>query len=129
MSKWMIYAKKADFRGISKKFGISPVTARVIRNRDVEDEEDIRKYLRGTMADLDDAELLPGLKDAAFVLKRKIVGGERIRIIGDYDVDGICCGAIMMVGLRALGYEDHASVRLPKRFSEGYGVSETAIDE
>ena len=95
MSKWMIYAKKADFRGISQKFGISPVTARVIRNRDVEDEEEIRKYLHGTMADLDDAELLPGLKDAVFVLKRKIVGGERIRIIGDYDVDGICSTYIL----------------------------------
>ncbi len=127
MSKWMIYAKKADFRGISQKFGISPVTARVIRNRDVEDEEDIRKYLHGTMADLDDAELLPGLKDAAFVLKRKIVGGEKIRIIGDYDVDGICSTYILWKLISFLGGE--VSTAIPERIRDGYGINDRLVEE
>ena len=127
MSKWMIYAKKADFRAISQEFHISPVTARVIRNRDVEDREEIRRYLRGTLADLDDPEKLPGLKDAAFVLKRKIVGGAGIRVIGDYDVDGICSTYILWRMISFLGGE--VSTAIPERIRDGYGINDRLVEE
>lgn len=72
---------------------------------------------------------IDGLSQARDMIQTAIQEKRHIYIFGDYDVDGICCGAVMTVGLRALGYEDHVTVRLPKRFSEGYGVSEKAIDE
>ena len=72
---------------------------------------------------------IDGLSQARDMIQAAIQEKRHIYIFGDYDVDGICCGAVMTVGLRALGYEDHVTVRLPKRFSEGYGVSEKAIDE
>ena len=127
MSKWMIYAKKADFRSIAQEFSISPVTARVIRNRDVEGSENIRRFLSGTMADLDEPESVPGLKDAAFVLRRKIVGGAKIRVIGDYDVDGICSTYILWRLISFLG--GCVDTAIPERVRDGYGINDRLVEE
>ena len=91
MAKWMVAAKKADFNKIAKEYGISPVLARIMRNRDICEDEDIRKFLKGTMADLNGPFLTKGMDQASALLLAKIREEERIRCIGDYDVDGVGC--------------------------------------
>lgn len=127
MSKWMIYAKKADFQGIARELGISPVTVRVMRNRNLETKEAMDVFLHGTMADMEEPEKIPGLKDAAFVLRHKILEGKSIRIIGDYDVDGICSAYILWRLISYLGGE--VSARIPERLRDGYGINERLVEE
>ena len=103
MAKWYVAAKKADFNGIGQRFSISPVLARVIRNRDIEGEEAIEKYLHGTIRDLYDPAFLKGSREAVLLLKDKIKGQMPIRVIGDYDADGICSSYILKRGLEACG--------------------------
>ena len=90
MSKWMVAAKRADFNKIAQQYGISPVLARIIRNRDVVEERDIEKFLHGTRADLYPPLLLKDMEKAVDILLEKTAAGKHIRIIGDYDIDGIC---------------------------------------
>ena len=92
----MLQTKKADFSGIAGRFGISPVTARIIRNRDVVGDEAIRRYLTGTPKDLYDPHLLKGADQAAALLQEKIRAGKRIRIVGDYDIDGVCSTYLLL---------------------------------
>ncbi len=127
MSKWMIYAKKADFQGIARALSISPVTVRVMRNRDLENAASMSKFLYGTLADLDDPEDITGLKDAAFVLRHQILEGKKIRIIGDYDVDGICSTYILWRLISYLGGE--VSTRIPDRLKDGYGINDRLVEE
>ena len=87
--KWIVTAKRADFNKIARACGISPVLARLIRNRDVIGEEATEKFLRGTLEDLHDPALLPDAERAVDILAKKRGEGKRIRIIGDYDVDGL----------------------------------------
>ena len=82
MAKWYVAAKKADFQGISEKYGISPVTARIIRNRDMVEEEEIRKFLEGGMEDLYSPALLKGMEETVGLLQKKIREKRPIRIIG-----------------------------------------------
>ena len=95
MSKWMVAAKRADFDAIARKYQISPVLARIIRNRDVTKDEDIDKFLNGTRADLYAPRLLKDMDKAVNILLQKISEGKHIRIIGDYDIDGICSTYIL----------------------------------
>lgn len=88
MAKWFVAAKRADFQKIGETFGISPVLARIIRNRDIVEEDDIRKYLQGTVEEMYDPGLLLGMECAVEILERKIRENKQIRIIGDYDADG-----------------------------------------
>ncbi len=127
MSKWMIYAKKADFQGIARELGISPVTVRVMRNRNLETKEAMQVFLQGTMADMEEPEKIPGLKDAAFVLRHKILERKSIRIIGDYDVDGICSTYILWRLISYLGGE--VSARIPERLRDGYGINDRLVEE
>ena len=101
MAQWFIAAKKADFSGIGERFGIDPVVARIIRNRDVVEERDIRKFLYGKKEDMYDPGLLKDMDRAVAVLGEKIRQGMKIRIIGDYDADGICAAYILVRGLTA----------------------------
>ena len=87
---WMLQTKRADFAALAERFKISPVTARIIRNRDVAGEEDMARYLHGTIRDLYDPHLLKGMDRAVSLLCGKIKAGARIRIVGDYDIDGVC---------------------------------------
>ena len=89
-TQWLIQAKKADFNSIGAAFGISPVTARLIRNRDVVGMDAVYQYLNGTVEDLYEPALLPDMGRCLQVLQEKIQGKKRIRIVGDYDIDGIC---------------------------------------
>ena len=101
MAKWMVSAKKADFNAIAEKFRIDPVIARIIRNRDIVGEEAIDRFLHGTLQDLHDPFLLADAQKGAEIVREKIAGGKRIRIIGDYDIDGICSTYILLAGKRA----------------------------
>lgn len=126
MARWMVAAKKADFDEIAAKYHISPVLARIMRNRDVVGDEEIEKYLYGDIKDLYDPLLLKDLKKAAEIIMEKIRGGKKIRIIGDYDVDGICAAYILLMGIRALG--GTVDTVIPHRQKDGYGLNEHLIE-
>lgn len=127
MSRWMVAAKRADFNAIAEKYQISPVLARIIRNRDVIGDEDINKFLNGTRADLYAPQLLKDMDKAIDILLRKIAEGKRIRIIGDYDIDGICSTYILYKGLTACGAD--VDTAIPHRIHDGYGLNEHLIQE
>ncbi len=127
MSKWMIAAKKADFNHISEKFGISPITARLIRNRDVIGDDQIEVFLKGNLRGLHDPHLLLDIDKAASNMKGVIEKGGKIRIIGDYDVDGICSSYILLAGLKFAGAD--VDCMLPDRVKDGYGINNNLIDQ
>ena len=120
-AKWMLYAKKADFNGIGTHFHINPVIARIIRNRDVCGDENIEKYLRGTWKDLYSPHRLKDADLAAGLLLEKIRQGKRIRIVGDYDIDGVCSTYLLYKGLKRLGAA--VDYEIPDRIKDGYGIN------
>ena len=126
MSKWMVAAKKADFYAIAQQYHISPVMARIIRNRDVIEEADIRKFLHGTRQDLYAPDLLKDMDKAVDILLDKIAQNKQIRIIGDYDIDGVNASFILLRGLRRC--HANADVEIPDRMKDGYGINETLIE-
>lgn len=119
--KWFITAKRADFQEIARTFGIDPVTARIIRNRDVVGEEAIRTYLLGSYEDLGDPEALKDCRRAAEILRGKIREGKKIRIIGDYDIDGVNASYILWKGLARC--KAQADCEIPDRMKDGYGLN------
>ena len=127
MAKWFVAAKRADFNKIAQEFGISPVLARIIRNRDIVGDEQIRKYLYGTIDELYDPWLLKGMKEAVAILEQKIKDGEKIRIIGDYDADGVCSTFILKRGLEYCGAI--VDTAIPHRMKDGYGLNEHLVEE
>ncbi|MDE6910601.1 MAG: single-stranded-DNA-specific exonuclease RecJ [Lachnospiraceae bacterium] len=127
MSKWMVAAKKADFDAISRKYHISPVLARIIRNRDVVADQDIDRFLNGTREHLYAPGLLKDMDKAVDILLEKIAQGKHIRIIGDYDIDGICSTYILYRGLTECGAD--ADTSIPHRIRDGYGLNENLIQE
>lgn len=124
--KWILQTKRADFQGIAKRFGINPVTARIIRNRDVISEEAIQRYLYGTVRDLYSPHLLQGADQAAGLLEKKIRAGKKIRIVGDYDIDGVCSTYILYTALNQAGAD--VDYKIPDRIRDGYGINETIIE-
>ena len=122
---WMLYAKKADFQEIGHKFHISPILARLIRNRDVVGDEAIERYLNGTVDQMHSPELLPDLTLAAGILEQKISAGAPVRIVGDYDIDGVCSTCILYQGLKRLGVK--VDYEIPDRVKDGYGINESII--
>lgn len=123
---WMLYGKKADFNAIAAKYHISPVTARIIRNRDIQGDEAVGRYLNGGLADLYDPRLLPDLELAVQILTRERERGSHIRIVGDYDIDGVCSTTILYQGLRRLGAR--VDYVIPERIRDGYGINEHIIE-
>lgn len=122
---WMLQTKKADFNALARRFKISPVTARIIRNRDVVGESEIQRYLYGNLDDLYDPHLLKDMDRAVGILKGKIENGLRIRIVGDYDIDGICSTYLLYQGLGRCGAK--ADYQIPERIRDGYGINESII--
>ena len=127
MEKWVVCTKKADFYGIAEKFKINPVIARLIRNRDVIGDEKIQEYLHGTLADLPSGRKMKDLEKAAEILEKKIQEGCRIRIIGDYDIDGVTSTTILLKGLKRLGA--NVDTCIPDRIKDGYGINEHLISK
>ena len=125
-SKWMIYAKKADFEDIGKRYKISPVTARIIRNREVEGEEALNRYLYGGLEDLHSPWLLKDVQKAVDILEEKIGSGKRVRIVGDYDIDGVCSVYLLYRALTRVGAD--VDYEIPDRIKDGYGINELIIE-
>lgn len=126
MEKWFLTMKKADFNSIARKYHISPITARLIRNRDVIGDEAIDFYLNGTIADLYDGMLMQDMDKAVEILAEKIGEEKQIRIIGDYDIDGVNATYILQEGLSGLGA--HVDTDIPDRIKDGYGLNIDLID-
>lgn len=124
-SVWMLQTKRADFNAISARFHISPVTARIIRNRDVEGEEAVDRYLNGTLDQLYDPHLMKDMDKAVALIHEKIREGVRIRIVGDYDIDGVCSTYLLYKGLTRCG--GHVDYQIPERIRDGYGINESII--
>jgi len=127
MEKWFVAAKKADFAQWSRKFHIDQVLARIIRNRDVESEADVEKFLHGNMKDCYSPWLLEGMKQGVTLLQEEIADGNHIRVIGDYDVDGVCSTYILTEGLKRLGAK--VDTAIPHRMKDGYGLNDHLIQE
>ncbi len=127
MKKWVVAAKKADFNGIAEKYNITPMLARIIRNRDVIEDADINKFLNGTLEDLYPAGLLKDIDKAVDIIREAKKNGLKTRIVGDYDIDGVCASYILYKGFSKFGLE--SDVRLPDRVRDGYGLNSNIIDE
>ena len=123
----MVAAKRADFKGIGERFGIDQVTARIIRNRDVIGEKAIEKYLHGSRKDFYSPWLLKDMEKAVAILQEKIENRNRIRIIGDYDIDGVMSTYILLESLRGLGCD--VDMMIPNRITDGYGINEHLIEQ
>ena len=126
MEQWVLLRKGADFEGIGKRFQISPRLACLIRNRDVIGDEAIAQYLNGTIADLYDGMLMKDMDKAVDILREKIAEQKRIRVIGDYDIDGVNATYILLEGLEKLGAEVDSDI--PSRMKDGYGLNVELIE-
>ena len=126
MEKWFLTMKKADFQEIAGRFHISPITARLIRNKDLTTMEEIDAYLNGTISDLYDGMLMKDMDRAIEILSEKIREKQKIRVIGDYDIDGINATYILQEGLVRLGAE--VDTDIPDRIRDGYGLNRLLID-
>ena len=152
---WMVQTKRADFKGLATKLGVSPVSVRIMRNRGMETEEQMYRYLYGTMDQLYDGRLMKDMEKAVEILVEKLTAGKKVRIIGDYDIDGVCATYLLLTGLRravrALGVQgkqeqlgeyryssaacgNHGSgwnvdYEIPDRIKDGYGINESIIHQ
>ena len=136
MAKWMIANKKADFDGLAREFSIKNITARLIANRLITDrtkeniqcsEEAVKTYISGDISFLHDPFLMKDMEQGAKIILDKIKDNKSIRVIGDYDVDGICSSYILVSGLRLFGA--NVDCVLPDRIKDGYGLSVKLVDE
>lgn len=125
MEKWVVTAKKADFQGIGRKYGVDPVIARIIRNRDITGDEAIEEYLNGTLADIPSWKLLKDIDKAVEIISGKIDAGTKMRIIGDYDIDGVTATYILLKGFKRLGA--NVDTYIPDRVADGYGIHDHLI--
>lgn len=125
MANWFVTAKKADFDEIAKKHNISPIIARILRNRDIISDEEISLFLHGTIANLYNPYEMKDMDLAVNLMEQAIKMHRRIRIIGDYDIDGICATYILLEGLTKCGAVVDA--KLPDRIKDGYGISDSMI--
>ena len=135
---WMLYTKRADFNGLAARLGVSPVSVRIMRNRGIETEEGMYRYLYGTPEDMYDGRLMRDLEKVAGLLMEKIRSGKRIRIIGDYDIDGVCSTYLLYTGLNRVCREMEKKQReysensiidyeIPDRIRDGYGINMSII--
>ena len=143
---WMVQTKRADLSGLAMRLGVSPVAVRVMRNRGLTEEAEMRKYLYGTLDDLYDPRLMKGMEQAAELIARKLKEGKHVRIIGDYDIDGVCSTYILLKGFQraakelsqrcsleagrySVEKENDAQIdyEIPDRIKDGYGINESII--
>ncbi|MCI8484651.1 MAG: single-stranded-DNA-specific exonuclease RecJ [Lachnospiraceae bacterium] len=125
MEKWVVSAKKADFKEIARQFQIDQVTARIIRNREIVGQKAIEEYLRGSRKDFHDPRKMKDISRAVLILQEKLQNGKKIRILGDYDIDGIQSVYILYSALRRCKAKvDYA---IPDRIADGYGINERLV--
>ena len=124
---WMLQTKRADFNGLAMRLGVSPVAVRIMRNRGLLDEREMRKYLYGTLDDLYDPRQMKGMETLRGSLKRKLIEGKKIRIIGDYDIDGVCSTYNSSSRLSpCLPEMGRLIMRYRTGFRDGYGINESS---
>ena len=124
---WMLQTKRADFNGLAMRLGVSPVAVRIMRNRGLLDEREMRKYLYGTLDDLYDPRQMKGMETAAGIIEKKLIEGKKIRIIGDYDIDGVCSTYILLKGFHRASGNGQIDYEIPDRIRDGYGINESII--
>lgn len=124
---WMLQTKRADFNGLAMRLGVSPVAVRIMRNRGLLDESEMRKYLYGTLDDLYDPRQMKGMETAAGIIEKKLIEGKKIRIIGDYDIDGVCSTYILLKGFHRAAGNGQIDYEIPDRIRDGYGINESII--
>ena len=125
-SNWIIYNKKRNIKEISQKFGVTPLTSVILCNRDIYSDEEIKKILSNEISDLNDAKLLPDVDKACEILFKSIKDKKKIRIVGDYDIDGVCATYILYDCIKKLGGD--VSFDIPDRINDGYGINISIID-
>lgn len=123
----MISAKRADFSKIAETYGIDPVIARILRNRDIISDAQINSFLNGTLEDMHSPRLLYDMEKAVSFVISKINEDAAVRIIGDYDIDGICAAYILLRGLKSCGAR--VDTVIPHRIKDGYGLNDNLIKE
>lgn len=123
--KWLVQGKKANFNELAEIYGISPIITRIIRNRDYVEKEEYQRYLYGGAKDLYDPFLMKDMESAVSIVMEKIRQGKKIRVIGDYDIDGVCSTYLLVDGLKQVGAD--VSMDIPDRVKDGYGINETLI--
>ena len=127
MKKWYVYGKKADFQDLGEKLSLDPVLVRILRNRDLTTEEDMRNFLEGE--EIPSPLFLPDSIRFLNRLERAMKEGEKVRIVGDYDVDGVCASTILAKALSLFFSKEQLSVVIPHRILDGYGINEQIIEE
>lgn len=127
MAKWRVYSKRADFDEIGRRYSIDKVVARIIRNRGIEGMEAVNRYLNGDLGTMYDALLMKDMKQAVDIIGQAIDNRQKIRIIGDYDIDGICSIYILFKGLLSLGAD--VDYEVPDRIADGYGINQKLIEK
>ena len=127
MEKWIEIRKGGNFMEMAKKYGIDPLIARIIRNRDIIDEKEITEYLYGGKEALHNPNLLKDVDKAAEIIAEGIAGKKAMRIIGDYDIDGVNATYILLEGIRRCGGNVDAAI--PDRMKDGYGINEHLIEQ
>ncbi|MCD7835384.1 MAG: single-stranded-DNA-specific exonuclease RecJ [Lachnospiraceae bacterium] len=127
MEKWFVAAKRADFDKWAEDFNISPVLARILRNRELTDETQIERFLHGTIDELYSPWLLKDMDRAADIILSALSAKKKLRVIGDYDADGICSSYILTEGLKILGAD--VDTAIPHRIYDGYGLNDQLIEE
>ena len=125
-SLWMVQTKKADFEGIAAKFGIDKVTARILRNRDIVGDEAIDRFLNGNLSHLHDPFLMKDMDRAVEIILARCDEGAKIRVVGDYDIDGVCSVSILCMALMELGAD--VDYDIPDRRKDGYGINRRIVD-
>ena len=129
---WMVQTKRADFNGLASRLGVSPVSVRIMRNRGLETEAEMHKYLYGTEDELYCGSLMKDMEKAVGILMEKLNSGKKIRIIGDYDIDGVCATYLLLTGLRRAAealenWSGQIDYEIPDRIKDGYGINESII--
>lgn len=127
MEKWIEIRKGGNFMEMAKKYGIDPLIARIIRNRDIIDEKEITEYLYGGKETLHNPHLLKDVDKAAEIIAEGIAEKKTMRIIGDYDIDGVNATYILLDGIRRCGGNVDAAI--PDRMKDGYGINEHLIEQ
>jgi single-stranded-DNA-specific exonuclease len=125
--EWRIYGQKVDFNGYAKELGVSPMTVRIMCNRGLRTVDEMKKFLQPDEQDLHEPLLMKDMEKAVGILISKIRAGARIRIVGDYDIDGVCSTAILCKGLRQAGAD--VDWYIPHRVTDGYGLNLRIVEQ
>ena len=123
--KWFVTTKSGDYRQLGERYGVSPIVARIMRNRGIDNDADAAAFLNTSLSGMHDAKSMKDCEKLVDILIDKISAGKKIRVIGDYDIDGVCSTYILLKGLRMAGADaDHV---IPHRVKDGYGLNENLI--